>query len=118
MAPNQTEFLSTAALLTALRHRAEGLHTKLSSDEARDPLQALLNRLRERPATGEAKAAARVLSHLIRPEANEKFLAADLYLLPGELLALLDLLIDDRISGRYGSAEWQRACRVLESFKA
>lgn len=107
-----TEKLSVAGFIFELAGRIRGRTAIATEIELRDPLRAILDRIRHMPATVEHRLLLRVLRALTKPMADASFSAADVAALSLPASQLLSALVDDLASGRYRADDIQAALLI------
>lgn len=106
------ETLTFAGFLVEVGRRTRGRTAIASEAELRDPLKAIMDRIRYMPAAVEHRLLLRVLRALATPTADESFSAADVAALSLPAAQLLCALVDDLTSGRYRRADIEAALRI------
>lgn len=106
------EKLSLAGFIFELAYRVQGRTAIATESELRDPLQAIMDRLRHMPATVESRLLMRVLHALAKPTADEDFSKAEVAALSLSVSQLLSATVDDLTSGRYRSDDIRAALRI------
>lgn len=109
-----TEQLTLAGFLVEAARRTRGRTVIASEAELRDPLKAILDRIRHMPARVEHRLLLRVLRALTKPMADESFSTADLAALGLSASQILSALADDLTSGRYRPDDIQAALLIHE----
>lgn len=82
--------------------------------ELRDPLKAIMDRIRHSPDTVEHRLLLRVVRALSEPEAEEDFNCGDVAALSLSVSQLLFALVDDLTSGRYRRDDLQSTLLIYK----
>ena len=106
---NTPEKLSLAGFILEVGGRVRGRTAIATEIELRDPLKAILDRIRHSPATVEHKLLLRVLYALTKPTADEDFSRAEVASLSLSVSQLLYATVQDVTSGRYRRADIKAA---------
>ena len=93
--------ISLAAFVVEVRRRAPQGTLVVSEAKLRDPLAAILTRVRNDPNTMEHRVLQRLLRCFIDEPPMDTFRSAELSVFGQAVLVLLSAFIDDLTSGRY-----------------
>lgn len=106
--------ISLAALLVEVRRRAPRDPSGVSESELRDPLDALIARIRSAPYAMEHRVLAQVLIHMGEDSSQIMIRLPEIDAFGSAVLLLLSAFTNDYMSGRYDQAALQAALVDLE----
>lgn len=106
--------ISLAAFLVEIRRRAPREASRVSEIELREPLDALITRIRSAPYTMEHRVLAQMLTRMGEDSGKTLIRVTEVVALSSAVLVLLSAFINDLMSGRYDQVTIRTALVGLE----